>query len=162
MKIKTTLVILFLWFCQNVWGQEATAPNLKLKSGSNHLVSKIRFENRDTLYLELTAADGYYKVANSDILTLDSSLLDKHKMSNFFKSRNARVGINVQRLFGLATGFTLSLTTLVMVYNNGVFIDGVVLGVSGLIGVIPTVLILVNAQKRAKDYRAYRKAVELE
>ena len=83
-------------------------------------------------------------------------------MRNFFKSRNARVGINVQRLFGLATGFTLSLTTLVMVYNNGVFIDGVVLGVSGLIGVIPTVLILVNAQKRAKDYRAYRKAVELE
>ena len=161
MKIKTTLVILFLCFCQNLWGQEVTAPNLKLKSGNKFEIGKVFCENLDTIYFRLRGSLKYYKTAKSDIAMLDNNALNNYQIRHFSVHRESRIGIYLERLGAVVVGSTVSITTLLAISANKALTWSMI-NASAIAGGVPGLIIFIHAQNRANDYRAYRMAVELE
>ena len=161
MNIKTTLAILFFCFFQNSWGQGILDPNMILKSGDKFEISKVFCENTDTLYFRLRGSLKYYKIAKSEINFLNERELNNFQIRHFSVRRDARFGILLERVGAIVTGSAISLTALVIV-NANMALTWPLINACAVAGGVPGLVILIHAQMRANDYRAYRKAVELE
>ena len=174
MKIKTTLVILFLSFFQYCWGQEITEPNLKLQSGQTFEVAKVFCINRDTLFLKLENSKQPYKVAMKDIAYLDRNefahIRKRHfKEPNFlFEGGNHHFykRVVIKSLGALFLGGNVSLITTGLIvrtiYYSNLKLNLEVLMYSGLVGLVPGTLVAVLCIRRAIHKKAFRDAVALE
>lgn len=161
MNIKTTLFILFLSFFQYSWGQQITDPNMILKSGSKYEISKVFCENADTLFLRIRGSLKYYKVAKSAISFLNERELNNFQVRHFSVRRDARFGILLERMGAIVAGSAISLTAFVIV-NANMALTWPLINACAVAGGVPGLVILIHAQMRANDYRAYRKAKVLE
>lgn len=160
MNIKTTLFILFLSFFQYSWGQEISDPNMILKSGSKYEISKVFCENADTLYFRLRGSLKYYKVAKSAITSLTERELNNFQTRHFKVKRDARFGILLECMGAVVAGSAISLTALIIV-NANMVLTWPLINACAVAGGVPGLVILIHAQMRANDYRAYRKAKTL-
>lgn len=157
MNIKTSLFILLLTLIHNVYGQEIYEPNLILKSGSKYEISKVFCENADTLYFRLRGSLKYFKVAKSAITFLNERELNNFQTRHFKVKRDARFGILLESMGAVVAGSAISLTALIIV-NANMVLTWPLINACAVAGGVPGLVILIHAQMRANDYRAYRKA----
>ena len=174
MKIKTTLIILFLCFFRTAFGQQTNEPNLKLKTGQAYEIAKVFCINRDTLFLRLENSRQAYKIAMNDIAYLDRNefahIKQRHfKDPNFLfegGNHNFYKRVEIKSLGALFLGGNVSLITTGLivrtVYYSNLKLNLEVLMYSGLVGLVPGTVVAVLCIRRAIHKKAFRGAVALE